>query len=75
MKCPYCQREMLRGYVQCQDGVYWTPTQQWASIASFSRKKVSLENGGSPSNTAVYAHRCEQCGVVIIPYGTTPKGE
>lgn len=25
MKCPYCNDEMNQGYIQCRDGLYWTP--------------------------------------------------
>ena len=25
MKCPYCNKEMESGYVQCRDGLHWTP--------------------------------------------------
>ena len=28
MKCPYCNKEMEAGYVQCRDGLYWTPKKQ-----------------------------------------------
>lgn len=24
MKCPYCNEEMVKGYIQCRDGVDWT---------------------------------------------------
>ena len=24
MKCPYCNTEMILGYIQCRDGVYWS---------------------------------------------------
>ena len=28
MKCPYCNEEMVKGYIQCRDGVDWTEKKQ-----------------------------------------------
>ena len=38
MKCPYCNLEMEKGFVQCRDGVYWTPKKQWVSALSSMAK-------------------------------------
>ena len=24
MKCPYCQKDMEKGFIQCRDGIHWT---------------------------------------------------
>ncbi len=69
MKCPYCGNEMLQGYIQCRDGVRWTPKLQLVSALSFlGRGSVSLENGTELENQAVYAYNCETCKKVLIDY-------
>ena len=73
MNCPYCQEEMQLGYVQCRDGLNWTPRKAAiAALAAFGRGGVPLVNGASwMTNTAAYAYHCAMCKRVIIPYGET----
>lgn len=70
---------MQRGYVQCRDGVNWTPKKQPVAALSFlGRGRVSLENGADDNlfHSTVYAHHCGNCKIVLIPYGSeTPKNE
>ena len=69
MLCPYCQNEMELGYIQCRDGVTWTPKKQLISSLSFIGKGAfSLENGAADNSTAVYAYKCADCKKVIIDY-------
>ncbi|WP_458406994.1 PF20097 family protein [Anaerotignum sp.] len=71
MKCPYCQKEMEKGFIQCRDGVTWTPKKQLvAAFSSLGRGSVSLENGAGNDRT-VYAHHCEDCKKVIVDYSET----
>ena len=67
MMCPYCRGEMTKGYIQCRDGVYWTPDHAFVSALSGLKKgAVSLKNDPEhPSNTAV-AYLCQSCKKVII---------
>ena len=68
MKCPYCQKEMEQGYIQCRDGVNWTPKKQLvAALSCFGKGSISLENGAG-RNSAVYAYHCSDCEKVIIDY-------
>ena len=70
MLCPYCNEEMQQGYIQCRDGVTWTPKKQ--PIAAFSilgKDAVGLKNiEDSSFNNAVIAHICKKCRKVIISY-------
>lgn len=69
MKCQHCGEEMTLGFVQCRDGLHWTPKIQLiAALSSLGRGSVSLKNGADDSRT-VYAYRCSQCKLVVIPYG------
>ncbi len=70
MKCPYCNKEMTKGYIQCRDGVVWTEKKQWvAALSCLGKGAFYLENIPENGNRAVYAYRCEDCEVVLIPYG------
>ena len=43
MKCPYCEKEMTLGYIQCRDGVYWTLKKQLvASLSSLGKGSTCL---------------------------------
>lgn len=74
MKCPYCNNEMELGYIQCRDGVTWTPKKQLVSALSFLGKGgVSLTNGATHNSQTVYAHRCGECEKVVIDYSQDGK--
>ena len=65
MKCPYCKKEMDLGFIQCRDGLHWTPKRQFvAALSALGKGSVSLENGAG-GNT-VFAHRCASCNKIII---------
>ena len=71
MKCPYCEKEMELGYIQCRDGVHWTSKKMFvAALSAFGKNSFPLENGAGINNTAVYAYRCSECKKVIIDYST-----
>ena len=71
MLCPYCQAEMQQGYIQCRDGVTWTPKKQQVSALSiFGKGAVGLKNIEDKSfNDTVITHICRKCRKVIISYG------
>jgi len=67
MTCPYCQSEMTKGYIQCRDGVYWTPDH--ALVSAFSGLKkgaVSLHNDPEYGNSTSVAYLCSRCKRVTI---------
>ena len=71
MNCPYCEIEMELGYIQCRDGVTWTPKRQLVAALSFlGRDSISLENGAADYSRIVYAYRCGACEKVIIDYSS-----
>ena len=69
MNCPYCNKEMESGYIQCRDGVTWTPKKQLVAALSFLGKgSISLENGAADNSSTVYAYKCGTCKKVVIDY-------
>lgn len=69
MKCPYCNEEMVKGYIQCRDGVNWTEKKQFvAALSTFGKGRISLANGASENHSVVYAYKCEKCKKIIIDY-------
>lgn len=71
MICPYCNKEMKKGFLQCRDGLHWTPKKQKIAALSGMGKGAVLignEEGLVPNTTAV-AYHCEECKFVLIPYG------
>ena len=69
MKCPFCENDMELGFIQCRDGITWTPKKQVISSLSFLGKGAQvIENGASDDSKAVYAYRCKECKKIIIDY-------
>ncbi|MBR2412906.1 MAG: hypothetical protein IKB13_00205 [Clostridia bacterium] len=69
MNCPYCNNEMEIGYIQCRDGVHWTPKKQLVAALSFLGKdSISLANGAADNANTVFAYKCGACEKVIIDY-------
>jgi len=74
MNCPYCERDMDLGYIQCRDGVHWTPKPQLVSALSFLGKgSIPLNNGAADNAKIVFAYRCSHCRKVIIEYAEKPQ--
>ncbi len=76
MKCPYCQKEMQRGYIpNGSQPVQWIPDDERPSFLSFSvaEQGVPLVNQYKPLKANGYiaeAHYCSACKVVIAPTKT-----
>ena len=69
MKCPYCEKEMEQGFIQCRDGVTWTPKKQpIAALSVLGKGSMPLINGAAENSRTVYAYRCDMCKKVIIDY-------
>lgn len=74
MKCPYCGNEMELGYIQCRDGVNWTPQKQLIAALSFlGKNRVSLANNAAGDSQTVYAYKCDTCRKVIIDYAADSR--
>ena len=48
MKCPYCNEEMVKGYIQCRDGVDWTEKKQVIAALSALGKGRTAKGSSSP---------------------------
>lgn len=60
---------MQLGYIQCRDGVTWTPKKQiLASLSWLGKGGMAIENGAAENSSAVYAYKCEDCKKIIIDY-------
>lgn len=68
MQCPYCHADMQRGYIQCRDGLSWTPKRQLvAALSSLGRGALRLEN--TMDGRGAVAYHCEACKLVLLAYG------
>ena len=69
MKCPYCNKEMILGHIQCRDGIFWSEKKRKTS-AFPPLDKSAINLGGSPffGNASVEAYQCSECKKVIIDY-------
>ncbi len=71
MKCPYCNKEMESGFIQCRDGVTWTPKKQLIpALSVLGKGSLSLANGAADNPNTVYAFKCAECKKVVIDYSS-----
>lgn len=81
MNCPYCEKEMVFGYIQNRDGVYWVKTRRAISTllppGGRSKEVVSLNVGrvGYISGGSAEAWLCRGCKKVVIDYAPKDKAD
>lgn len=72
MKCPYCERKMQLGYIQCRDGVYWCKKKRMIAafeIGGEKTIKIHKESVMRPfSGGSAEAWLCENCKKIVIEY-------
>ncbi|MBO4847533.1 MAG: hypothetical protein J5586_00045 [Clostridia bacterium] len=71
MNCPYCGKEMLKGYIQGRDGLFWA--EKKSSITALHRFRSSAVRLAEPDEgpfvgCAAVAYNCPDCKKVIIGY-------
>ena len=71
MLCPFCQKEMKLGYIQCRDGLYWSQKKRLAApLPPWDENAVDVAPGEHAFNgVAAKAYLCSECQKVIIDYG------
>lgn len=69
-KCPYCGNELIGGYIQCRDKLYWSENIRKVaalppikSAQALGEQDVSIFKG-----TVNKAYNCKQCKRIIITY-------
>ena len=68
MNCPCCGGELKRGFVQCRDGLHWTPKQQIVpALSALGKGARKLHNDDNLRTGTVHALYCPACGMVLIP--------
>ena len=68
MKCPYCNKEMEKGYIYKTDlfhNLKWCPEKNEGHIFVNTKRDVRLTYDGQ-----VTAYRCEDCKKIIIDENT-----
>lgn len=72
LRCPYCNEEMLHGYIQMRDEAYWCENIRLvAALPPIKGRSARLndENRGPFRCFSVEAFNCPKCKKVIISYG------
>lgn len=71
MICPYCNREMELGYLQCRDGVYWCEKRRWVAAvppAGDGTVRLGEPYGVFSGGDAAEAYKCGHCKKIILDY-------
>ncbi|MCI6183944.1 MAG: PF20097 family protein [Clostridiales bacterium] len=68
-RCPYCGGEMLLGYMQSRDGVYWSMKKKLVpALPGLAKDELYLSAGSA----AVQAYNCPKCRAILISYKDYP---
>lgn len=68
MNCPYCSKEMEKGYIDQTDFRFpleWYPANGETKVFVSKKRNIRLTYGGS-----VKAYRCERCKKILIDEST-----
>ena len=69
MICPYCQKEMEKGFLQSRDGLAWTSKKhKIAAFSCYTSDAVTLSTDNSIAPKTLDAYLCRTCKKVIIDY-------
>lgn len=72
IRCPYCNEEMLHGYIQTRDEAYWCERIRPVAALPPMKGRSAWLNGESRGPFRCYsveAFNCPKCKKVIISYG------
>ncbi len=61
MICPYCRKEMEKGYIQSRDGLGWNHKKRFVQAFSGILPDQGL-------GVDVVAYRCTSCKKIVIDY-------
>lgn len=68
--CPYCNKDMEPGYIQCRDALWWAKKKRpVAALPSLDKTSVKLGTAGLFNGDAVAAYLCRACKNIMIVYG------
>ena len=70
MKCPYCEKEMRKGYLIDREApIQWIPENEKPPLfkGTLAYGAVQLGGGSYWKNYRAEAHFCQSCKTVIIP--------
>jgi hypothetical protein len=66
MKCPYCDKEMIPGYLQGPRGVFWTDKAKNFFFFPRETKGDIVIAGTWGRSSGDNAYLCRSCGKIII---------
>lgn len=67
MKCPYCDKEMIAGYIQSSGHIYWS--ENIRKVAGIPPRKNGMcisDNTGMGSGHMAKAVFCKECRKIIM---------
>lgn len=67
MKCPYCDKEMGKGYMQGASEMTWTQKLHHLMI-KFPKDDGIIFTSGSTAHCCCTAHLCRKCQKIIMDY-------
>ena len=71
MNCPYCQKPMESGFIQCRDGVFWTAKERpVAALPLMGGPRIDLSDGesGPFRGRKAPAFCCKDCKKILLDY-------
>lgn len=70
MKCPYCNEEMIRGYIYgYRYTLKWLPEEKDLLFGMWAKDSIKIGESEEMGRPRVEAHMCSECGKYIIDIG------
>lgn len=67
MKCPYCNKEMIKGYIYgYKYSLKWLPEEKDLLLGIWAKDSIELGDDHEMGRPKVEAHMCSECGKYII---------
>ena len=69
-KCPYCNNDMEKGFIQSRDNLYWSKKiRKVAAIGPLGEAiPLTTRDGSLFKGEAIEAYNCPKCKKIIIAY-------
>lgn len=69
-KCPYCNTNMIIGYIQCRDGICWSEKKRKIAALALAGDvvRVAAPNNRLFGGVFVEAYNCPKCKIIEIGY-------
>lgn len=68
MNCPYCNKEMEKGFIQSPHEINWSPKKYFCNSSDIHSDMIVLGESNFIKGSSTIAYCCRFCKKIIIDY-------